>query len=47
MYTFSGVFGVADHESGARLALRLSLPGVIDRFDGKIAYFRGDLRLDA
>ena len=47
MYTFSGVFGVADHESGARFALKLHLPGAIDRYDGKIAYFRGHLRLDA
>ena len=47
VYTFSGVFGVADHESDARFALKLHLPGAIDRFDGKIAYFRGHLRLDA
>ena len=35
VYTFSGFFGVADHESGARFALKLHLPGAIDRFDEK------------
>ena len=37
--SFPGVFGVADHESGDRLALRLSLPGAIHQFGEKTPIF--------
>ena len=43
--SFPRVFGVADHESGYRFALKLHLSGAIDRFDGRIAYFWGELAI--
>ena len=42
MRTFSGFFWVADYESGARFALRLSLPGALDQFELKLPIFEVD-----
>ena len=42
MRTFSGVFGVADHDSGDRFALRLSLPGALDQYEVKSPIFEVD-----
>ena len=43
MPTFSGVFGVADHGSGTRFALKPHLPDALDQFDEKIVDSQGEV----